>query len=1037
MLSTKMTFSLTILVMLLAIGLIVAPYGIAHEKEVELANGDKIKVNPTHPKATLAVPVHADIGSADGPQVMRPTLAAFDSTDTATGNVAGDTGNISILIDFNTPVSVMTKAGDATAAAADATKFDATDITITAYNKEGIPVMAPSINADGSTTAVASTLMRGNPDNGKNAALVIGADALTHNQWAMVYTLYVVVPEKKFKNTDRGLNAQAAAHADNVTSDVLIIHLVGADDGEAYHYEPPYADTDQAAAGTPRVVSITKTLDASGFTQAAGGAFTVRIILTEEPKAFTADHIVIDGGSATVSAPTMGLPIKMDRLTPAVAGGVALYNTEATADQNTLPQPTGRDDMYHQYMATITPAAGFDGELMISVAQFEDMVLPTPNMYVPLSKSQRLDTTLTGDPLARRTARISDGRELLTVQVHTIADAKVEGAKKAYEARQTVLDANPNAKVLDNKLIIPAGGYLVLAKGKTDSDPISGVQNVSMKTKDKKTAEQKLYNVKYEFGLPFPADDLDNFFRNGGTLNLAYADITAATGSGHDDSKGPTGDDATGYTAATTNAYAAGAVIINEIMWGLDGNSPNGQYIELYNPGTAAIGIDNKEWVLSVGAPPTGFTVIDAVSNNPASGYWQVPGNGGVTKVSAEHPVISDLVSMSRMMGAADGTAAASWAKSMRPSENMIGRRIGTPGAPNSYVKPAEKPAPPPPPPPAKASVAKAGDIKISEIMVASNDGRLPQWIELANVSDNEVSLMGWSIVINNDPMDKDVVGGQVSLDIGDVTVDAGQVVLVVSKMTARNSGVGMGKGDLREDRIVDVQSQVSPGEGTYILISEMGFRMSLVVPPATGGVIETSDVVGNLGMGWDLQKAEGNRSSLIRHEMSGATEIMGTDAAGWLLASGTGLGEAYMPTYYGHSTDEGTPGYDAGGALPVELSKFGAKRDPLTGQVTIAWETQSELNNAGFFIKRSQHKTGQFTVVNPTMIAGAGTTSEKQSYTYTDTTAKPNTVYYYQIEDVSLDGNRQTLTRAHRLKGHVGAAGKATTTWGELKEQK
>ena len=67
-------------------------------------------------------------------------------------------------------------------------------------------------------------------------------------------------------------------------------------------------------------------------------------------------------------------------------------------------------------------------------------------------------------------------------------------------------------------------------------------------------------------------------------------------------------------------------------------------------------------------------------------------------------------------------------------------------------------------------------------------------------------------------------------------------------------------------------------------------------------------------------------------------------------------------------------------------------------------------------------------------MIAGAGTTSEKQSYTYTDTSAKPNVVYYYQIEDVSLDGQRQLLTIGTRLRGHIGAAGKATTTWGELK---
>ena len=54
-------------------------------------------------------------------------------------------------------------------------------------------------------------------------------------------------------------------------------------------------------------------------------------------------------------------------------------------------------------------------------------------------------------------------------------------------------------------------------------------------------------------------------------------------------------------------------------------------------------------------------------------------------------------------------------------------------------------------------------------------------------------------------------------------------------------------------------------------------------------------------------------------------------------------------------------------------------------------------------------------------MISGAGTTGERQSYTYTDKTAKPNVVYYYQLECVSVDGTRQTL-RMSRLKGLIGA---------------
>ena len=46
--------------------------------------------------------------------------------------------------------------------------------------------------------------------------------------------------------------------------------------------------------------------------------------------------------------------------------------------------------------------------------------------------------------------------------------------------------------------------------------------------------------------------------------------------------------------------------------------------------------------------------------------------------------------------------------------------------------------------------------------------------------------------------------------------------------------------------------------------------------------------------------------------------------------------------------------------------------------------------------------KDGEFKVVNATMIQGAGTTGERNEYTWTDTTAKLNTVYYYRIEDVS-----------------------------------
>ncbi|MDD9975729.1 MAG: leucine-rich repeat domain-containing protein, partial [Candidatus Poribacteria bacterium] len=121
------------------------------------------------------------------------------------------------------------------------------------------------------------------------------------------------------------------------------------------------------------------------------------------------------------------------------------------------------------------------------------------------------------------------------------------------------------------------------------------------------------------------------------------------------------------------------------------------------------------------------------------------------------------------------------------------------------------------------------------------------------------------------------------------------------------------------------------------------------------------------------------------------------------------------------------------GDPLPVSLSRFWAELTDVG--IVIRWVTESELDNAGFNILRSETKDSEFKVVNPTLIQGAGTTSERQTYTWTDTTAKPNVVYYYQIEDISHAGIREQLATV-RMRGYVSAVGKLTTRWGDLKKQ-
>ena len=1107
MLSKKLTLSLTFLVMVLAIGLVVTPT-FGHDTKgtfaVSFTPGELMDDVSTvdHADVTdIQVESGRHRGSAYPMDVPNGPIGTwYDINGTAvTGAYAVPTGGdpvgpvLSFSVDFDKVVQLHDVTTDTVTPSGNALGLD--DFTVDAYDdlfrSLGTINLALRTKADGeiSTTATenivpVASLKFKTPritqiqDPGElpgrqftltihNHALQSAYNVATGGQFEIHYLLVTL---KHAAAEDASLATRQAARLSDPTVKAedlftaahsngphfIRVDLVEKDEGDPNYQAIVSGSLEDRMDGEPGVVAISKVIARSLVSAVETGPFDIRVMLTEQPAEFTAAHIRVVNGSAGEPKALLPIPVvpntessppgALDLTDLAAEIGLnydsAVTSATVPADDavtSAFPEPTGRDTAYHLYSVTITPNADVNGFVTVSVNNFEDQVLPTTNEFDALTPAELVaDTPQLADLVEEeRSRRAVNGREVLEVRVQTAATVDI------YKISADHLAANPSLGLLPEKLVIPANGYLVLAKGKAGAAE-SGIVNSPAKPADKKTAAQKLYNVKYEFGLPFPADDLDNFFRNGGALQLLHADLPAATDSGLDPSKANAD---LGYGGATTGAVAPGAVIISEIMWGLDAGDAKAQYIELHNTTAADIGIDKNEWVIAVGggADTRYTTAVDTVNNNPATGYWATPGNGGVTIADPATPTIVDLVSMSRVTGGTDGTAAASWAASMRPSANISGRRVGSPGAANAYVMPAAEPEPEPEPEPVTpaAAVATADDLMISEIMVASDNGRLPQWIELSNVSATAVSLSGWSLEIDNDSADADVVGESIEIDLGDVEIGAYQVALVVSKESSRNSGVSVrapgddNEGDLDANRIIDVQSDVSPANARYSLISEMGFMLSLI-PPQTGAVRTHGDVVGNLGGGWELPASEGDRSSLIRREMDGAAmATMGTDAAGWVLASDTGLSGAYRATYYGDADDVGTPGYDAGGALPVELSAFNAGRDRVTGAVVITWSTQSELNNAGFFIKRSQQQKGKFVIVNPTMIAGAGTTAEKQSYTYTDATADPNIIYYYQIEDVSLDGNRQTLTRAHRLKGHIGAAGKATTTWGELKSSR
>ena len=123
------------------------------------------------------------------------------------------------------------------------------------------------------------------------------------------------------------------------------------------------------------------------------------------------------------------------------------------------------------------------------------------------------------------------------------------------------------------------------------------------------------------------------------------------------------------------------------------------------------------------------------------------------------------------------------------------------------------------------------------------------------------------------------------------------------------------------------------------------------------------------------------------------------TEAA-WVHASDVEMLEIprSQATWFGSKSDIGTPLHVAGTPLPVSLSFFRPTLED--GKVVIRWTTESELDNAGFNILRSDTRNGEFTQVNEQLIQGKGTTAERSTYKWVDTSAKPGAVYYYQIED-------------------------------------
>ena len=350
----------------------------------------------------------------------------------------------------------------------------------------------------------------------------------------------------------------------------------------------------------------------------------------------------------------------------------------------------------------------------------------------------------------------------------------------------------------------------------------------------------------------------------------------------------------------------------------------------------------------------------------------------------------------------------------------------GTPGYPNGAVK--TQPATP------------KGAITMSEVMFDSAGGTLPQWIELYNTSKTEaLNLNRWELEIQN-RKSEDLVGRPiVTLTLQEKMIQPNQTLLIVTG-DARASSADVFPSDrvynlieLHEKnlRIKTPRDTFLSAEGFYLKLTDTNGHLVDEIGNTDGD--RRTDDTPAWALPVPLSELEGMRSSLVRRYDNGVARE-GTSREGWALAANFAKFKA-AGLHYGHADDIGTPGYRQGGALPVELSSFTLTRTE-SGAVVVTWTTESEVDNAGFNLRRSLQRDSGYTLLNPALIAGAGTTGERQTYTFIDTSAKPGVEHYYQIEEVSFGGKPETLLM-RRLRGPVSPAHRALTTFGEVKQAK
>jgi hypothetical protein len=89
--------------------------------------------------------------------------------------------------------------------------------------------------------------------------------------------------------------------------------------------------------------------------------------------------------------------------------------------------------------------------------------------------------------------------------------------------------------------------------------------------------------------------------------------------------------------------------------------------------------------------------------------------------------------------------------------------------------------------------------------------------------------------------------------------------------------------------------------------------------------------------------------------------------------------------------------------ATLIELSEF--ETVPYNREVIILWSTESEVDNSGFNIYRTESEDGDYEQINANLISAEGSPTGGSFYEFVDEDVQNRKTYYYKLEEIDFSG--------------------------------